>query len=86
MHYPLPAQDSSDVKGKNNQQDVILQVMKDCQQVRSAAKRIGRLKGQALVQARQAVYDCLKTNGYDPKTLSSSRQTPYILKLLESIH
>jgi hypothetical protein len=46
---------------------------------RPAAKRVGRLKGQALVQARQAVYECLKTNGYDPKTLSYSRQTPYVL-------
>jgi len=35
MHYPLPAQDSSDVKGKNNQQDVILKALKDCQKVRS---------------------------------------------------
>lgn len=31
------------------------------------------------MQTRQSIYDCLKTNGYDPKTLSSSRQTPYIL-------
>ena len=29
---------------------------------RPAAKRIGRLKGQALVQARQAIYECLKAN------------------------
>jgi hypothetical protein len=35
MHYPLPAQDSSDVKGKNNQQDVILKALKDCQKVRA---------------------------------------------------
>jgi len=34
MHYPLPAQDSSDVKGKNNQQDVILKAIKDCQKMR----------------------------------------------------
>lgn len=34
---------------------------------RSAAKRIGRLKGHALVQAKQAVYDCLKANQYNPK-------------------
>ncbi|MGG6270855.1 DUF7680 family protein [Leptolyngbya sp. AN03gr2] len=46
---------------------------------RSAAKRIGRLKGQALVQARQAIYTCLKANNYDPKTLNQQRQTPYIL-------
>jgi hypothetical protein len=38
-----------------------------------------RLKGQTLVQARQAIYECLKANGYDPKTLSSSRQSHYVL-------
>jgi len=46
---------------------------------RPAAKRIGRLKGNALVQARQAIYACLKANQYDPKTLSHKRQTPYVL-------
>jgi hypothetical protein len=46
---------------------------------RPAAKRIGRLKGSALVQARQAVYGCLKANQYDPKTLSGDRQSPYVL-------
>ncbi len=35
MHYPLPAQDAGDVKGKNNQQDVILKALKDCQKVRA---------------------------------------------------
>jgi hypothetical protein len=35
IHYPLPAQDSGDVKGKNNQQDVILKALKDCQKIRS---------------------------------------------------
>jgi hypothetical protein len=42
---------------------------------RPASKRLGRLKGQALIQSRQAVYDCLKANNYDPKTLSQ-RRTP----------
>lgn len=46
---------------------------------RPAAKRIGRLKGNALVQARNAIYECLKVNGYDPKTLGQARQTPYVL-------
>ena len=46
---------------------------------RAAAKCIGRLKGQALVQARQVVYGCLKSNNYDPKTLSQKRSTPYVL-------
>lgn len=35
MHYSLPAQDVGDVRGKNNQQDVILKALKDCQKVRS---------------------------------------------------
>lgn len=34
MHYPLPAQDSSTIKGKNNQQDVILKALKDCSKIR----------------------------------------------------
>lgn len=34
-HYILPAQDSSAVKGKNNQQEVILKTLKDCQKIRS---------------------------------------------------
>lgn len=46
---------------------------------RPAAKRIGRLRGQALVQARQAIYDCLKANKYDPKTLTHTRSSTYIL-------
>lgn len=46
---------------------------------RPAAKRIGRLKGQALVQSRQAIYECLKANKYDPKTLTYTRSAPYIL-------
>ncbi|GAA6614873.1 ATP-binding protein [Scytonema sp. NUACC26] len=35
MHHPLSAQDASDVKGKNNQQDVILKALKDCQKIRA---------------------------------------------------
>lgn len=35
MHYVLAAQESSEVKGKNNQQDVILKALKDCQKIRS---------------------------------------------------
>ncbi len=49
------------------------------QKKRPAAKRIGRLKGNALVLAKQVVYDCLKANNYDPKTLSGNRQSAYIL-------
>ncbi|HEY9298902.1 MAG TPA: AAA family ATPase, partial [Phormidium sp.] len=33
-HYVLSAQDSSTVKGKSNQQDVILKALKDCQKIR----------------------------------------------------
>ncbi len=46
---------------------------------RPAAKRIGKLKGNALVLARQAIYTALKANSYDPKALSYTRQAPYIL-------
>jgi len=46
---------------------------------RPSAKRVGRLKGNALIQVKQAIYDCLKANNYDPKTLSYNRQTPYVL-------
>jgi hypothetical protein len=46
---------------------------------RPAAKMIGRLKGNALVQGRQAIYACLKANSYDPKTLNQARQSPYVL-------
>ncbi|MCV3212406.1 hypothetical protein OGM63_02475 [Plectonema radiosum NIES-515] len=46
---------------------------------RPSAKRIGGLKGNALVQAKQAIYDCFKANNYDPKTLSHNRQSAYIL-------
>lgn len=46
---------------------------------RPAAKRIARMKGISLVQARQAIYLCLKANNYDPKTLAHNRQSPYIL-------
>ncbi|MEG3934083.1 DUF499 domain-containing protein [Microcoleus sp. T3_B1] len=34
MHYTLTAQDASMVKGKNNQQDVILKALKDCGKIR----------------------------------------------------
>ena len=35
MHYTLPAQDSSTVKGKSNQQDMILKALEDCRKIRS---------------------------------------------------
>lgn len=34
MHFTLPTQDSSTVKGNNNQQEVILKVLKDCSKIR----------------------------------------------------
>ncbi|MGA1474391.1 MAG: DUF7680 family protein [Prochlorothrix sp.] len=49
------------------------------QKKRPAAKRVGRLKGKQLVQARQMVYSCLKANQYDPQTLTHRRQAPYVL-------
>lgn len=49
------------------------------QKKRPAAKRVGRLKGKQLVQARQAIYQCLKANNYDPQTLGHKRQKPYVL-------
>jgi hypothetical protein len=35
IHYTLTAQDASMVKGKNNQQDVILKALKDCGKIRA---------------------------------------------------
>lgn len=46
---------------------------------RPAARKIGKLKGNVLVQTRQSIYSCLKANNHDPKTLSYKRQAPYIL-------
>ncbi len=46
---------------------------------RPAAKKIGRLKGNALVVVKQSIYTCLKANNHDPKTLSHKRQCPYVL-------
>lgn len=46
---------------------------------RLAAKKMGRLKGNALILARQTIYATLKANNYDPKSLSQQREAPYIL-------
>jgi hypothetical protein len=46
---------------------------------RPPAKRICKVKGQPLILVRQAVYQTLKSNNYDPKTLSYKRSSPYIL-------
>lgn len=35
MHYTLPAQDASMVKGNRNQQDIVLKALKDCTKIRS---------------------------------------------------
>jgi len=35
LHFTLPAESSSDVKGNKNQQDVILKALKDCQKIRA---------------------------------------------------
>ncbi|EAZ88906.1 ATP-binding protein [Crocosphaera chwakensis] len=34
-HYTLPSHETGNVKGKNNQQDVIFKALKDCQKIRS---------------------------------------------------
>jgi hypothetical protein len=34
MHYVLPAQDSSAIKGNSNQQSIILKALKDCEKIR----------------------------------------------------
>lgn len=39
MHYTLSAQDASTVKGKNNQQEVILKALKDCGKIRPEEAR-----------------------------------------------
>ncbi len=46
---------------------------------RPAAELIGCLKGNTLVLVKRSIYQILKANNYDPKTLSNKRQTPYIL-------
>ncbi len=46
---------------------------------RPAAKRIGCLKREALVLAKNSIYEVLKANNYDPKSLSYKRQSHYIL-------
>ncbi|NBD34096.1 MAG: DUF499 domain-containing protein [Cyanobacteria bacterium] len=38
MHYTLPANDSSTVKGKSNQQEVILKALRDCGKVRAESE------------------------------------------------
>jgi hypothetical protein len=46
---------------------------------RPAAKRIGRMKGHSLILIRQAIYQTLKANNYEPRTLSHHRASPYVL-------
>ena len=47
---------------------------------RPPAKKVGRLKGNSLVLVRKFIYQALKANNYDPKSLSAKRQSPYILQ------
>ena len=46
---------------------------------RPQSKQIGKVQGQSLVLIRQVIYDVLKANNYDPKTLSYKRQSAYII-------
>lgn len=47
---------------------------------RPAAEKIGCLKGNTLNLVKQSIYQLLKANDYDPKTLSNKRQSAYVLK------
>ncbi|HBB35643.1 MAG TPA: AAA family ATPase [Cyanobacteria bacterium UBA8803] len=42
MHYTLPTQDASTVKGKNNQQDVILKALRDCGKIRAEEEDLAK--------------------------------------------
>lgn len=42
LHYTLPAQDSSTVKGKSNQQDLILKALRDCQKIRQEGEEMAK--------------------------------------------
>lgn len=53
---------------------------------RPAAKRIARVRGRSLVLIKQAIYQVLKVNNYDPKTLSYQRTSPYILSEASGIN
>lgn len=53
---------------------------------RPKAKKLGSLKGHNLVLVRGAIYQFLKQNNYDPKTLSIKRTTPYILREETGVH
>lgn len=46
---------------------------------RPPAKRLGKVSGTSLVLIKEAIYQNLKANNYDPKTLSYNRTTPYVL-------
>ena len=39
MHYVLPAQDSSTVKGNSNQQSIVLKALKDCEKIRPESSK-----------------------------------------------
>ncbi|MEC4853481.1 MAG: DUF499 domain-containing protein, partial [Jaaginema sp. PMC 1079.18] len=49
MHYTLPSQDSSTVKGKSNQQEVILKALRDCGKIRPEAEADAKLFAPAYV-------------------------------------
>ena len=46
---------------------------------RPPAKRLGKVFGTSLVLIKEAIYQNLKDNNYDPKTLSYKRATHYVL-------
>ncbi len=49
------------------------------QKKRPSAQCMGKVKGNKLVLIRQAIYQVLKSNKYNPQTLSYKRKSPYIL-------
>jgi hypothetical protein len=66
MHYTLPTQDASMVKGKNNQQDSILKVLKDCGKIRD-----GEMPPYAPAYVLQKVWPI----GLDHLTTKALRET-----------
>ena len=49
------------------------------EKLKPQSKQIGRIQGQSMVLIRQVIYDVLRSNGYDPKTLSHKRDSAYVI-------
>ncbi|MEQ9357481.1 MAG: DUF499 domain-containing protein [Coleofasciculus chthonoplastes F2-STO-03] len=68
IHYTLPAQDSSTVKGKSNQQEVILKALRDCGKVRA------EVEDQAKPFAPAYILQKVWLSGIDHWTTKSLRE------------